>query len=397
MNDAPASGGLLRQRTDDGHARVTYVELFFDLVFVFAITQLSHGLLHHFDALGAAQTLVLFLAVWWVWIYTAWATNWCDPERPSVRFMLFALMLGGLVMAVAIPDAFGAMGLAIGIAYPAMQMGRTAFLLRAIPPDNPALRLTFVRMLAWMGAAAPFWVAGGLAEGPWRFGLWIVALGIEYVAPAVGYRTPRLGRSTTTDWNVAGGHMAERCALFVIIALGEGIVVTGAAFGKLAWTGANLGAFTVAFTGSLAMWWVYFHIGEERATRHIASSDDPGRIARLCYTYLHMPIVAGIVLTAVADAMMLEDAFGAAGASAVAATLGGPALYLAGLALFKRVTLGNLPLSHLVGLGLLALVATVAAGRPVIGLGAAATGILVLVAAWEHVSLRGGRRTRHAA
>jgi low temperature requirement protein LtrA len=396
LNDAPASAGLLRLRTDDGHARVTYVELFFDLVFVFAITQLSHGLLHHFDALGAAQTVVLFLAVWWVWIYTAWATNWCDPERAGVRFLLFAMMLGGLVMAVAIPDAFGAMGLAFGIAYPAMQMGRTAFLLRAIPRDNPALRLTFVRMLAWMGTAAPFWLAGGLAEGPWRLGLWIVALGIEYAAPAVGYRTPRLGRSSTTDWNVAGGHMAERCALFVIIALGESLVVTGAAFQALAWSAANLGAFAAAFAGSLAMWWVYFHTGEERATRHIAASDDPGRIARLCYTYLHMPIIAGIVLTAVADAMMLREPLGPASAGTVVATLGGPALYLAGLALFKRVTLGNLPLSHLVGLGLLALAAAFAAGQPVVGLGAAATGILVLVAAWEHVSLRGGR-ARHAA
>jgi low temperature requirement protein LtrA len=384
------AAALLRERQPHAHARVGFVELFFDLVFVFAVTQLSHALLHDLTAAGVLRTGLLFLAVWWVWIDTAWVTNWIDPDRVAARLMLFALMLAGLVLSISIPDAFGARGLSFACAYVLMEVGRSAFMVWAVGPADAALRRNFLRILCWQALAAPFWIAGGLVEGEGRAVLWLAAVAVWTLGPVVGFRVPRLGRSTTADWNVEGGHMAERCGLFIIIALGESILVTGATFGRLAWSAPTVAAFVVAFVGSVAMWWVYFHIGAERGTRHITGSADPGRMARLGYTYLHIPIVAGIVVAAVADELVLAHPEGHAEPAAMAAILGGPALYLLGNALFKRIALGHLPLSHLVGLGLLVVLTFVAPALAPLGLAAVATAILIVVAAWEHVSL--GRR-----
>jgi low temperature requirement protein LtrA len=188
---------------------------------------------------------------------------------------------------------------------------------------------------------------------------------------------------------VEGAHLSERCALFIIIALGESILVTGATFAGMAWTAETAAAFVTAFVGSIAMWWVYFNIGAERGTRHITGAADPGAMARLGYTYLHLPVVAGIVVAAVGDEMILHHPHGHTEPAAVACILGGPALYLGGLLLFKRIGQGRPPLSHLVGLALLAALLVLAA--PVLSplaLAAAANAVLVLVASWEHLSLR---------
>ena len=115
-----ARGGLFRPIVPNQHSRVTYAELFFDLVFVFAVTQISHTLLAHFTPLGALQVTLLFLAVWWVWVYTSWITNWLNPEMTAVRILLFLMMLGGLVLSTSIPTAFDGRGLWFAIAYAAM-------------------------------------------------------------------------------------------------------------------------------------------------------------------------------------------------------------------------------------------------------------------------------------
>ncbi|MDI1262844.1 MAG: low temperature requirement protein A, partial [bacterium] len=300
MTDNPR-GAMFRSHVPNQHSRVTNAELFFDLVFVFAITQLSHALLHHFTPLGALQVTLLFLAVWWVWVYTTWVTNWLDPELTPVRILLFLLMLGGLVLSTAIPSAFEGRGLWFAIAYAAMQTGRTLFWLLVTPVHRTLVRHNAIRILTWMCVSAVFWILGGLSEGQTRLWLWIVALTIEYVAPAVRFWTPRLGFSSMEAWSVEGGHMAERCALFVIIALGESVVVTGATFTELTWSADNAAAFLSSLVGSIAMWWIYFHRGAEAGSAVLSKSAESGRLARLAYTYLHMPIVAGIILTAVAD------------------------------------------------------------------------------------------------
>src|SRR6202163_2394282 len=143
-------GALFRPLLPNQQNRVTYAELFFDLVFVFAVTQISHTLLGRFTPLGALQTSLLFLAVWWVWVFTSWITNWLDPETTPVRVLLFLLMLGGLVLSTSIPRAFESRGLWFAAAYAAMQVGRTIFLLVSTQPARTSARLNAMRITAWL-------------------------------------------------------------------------------------------------------------------------------------------------------------------------------------------------------------------------------------------------------
>ena len=380
---------LLRSRAS--HARVTNVELFFDLVFVFAVTQLSHTLLEHLGLLGALETGFLLLAVWWVWVYTSWVTNWIDPDKSAVRLLMFALMLAGLLMSAAIPKAFEHEGLLFASAYVFIQLVRTAFMLYAVRRHDLLNYRNFLRIFAWLVVAAAFWIAGGFNHDGVRAGLWIAALTIEIVGPTVGFYTPGMGRSTTADWKVDGTHMAERCSLFVIIALGESILVTGATAAAQPATTSAICAFVVAFLGSVAMWWIYFNIGAERGSHHIAHSDDPGRLARAVYTYFHIPIIAGIVVCAVADELTIAHPTGHVTLADACVMLGGPALYLLGNVFFKRASAKYYPLSHLVGLGLLVIAAPFALHLTPLALGAATTGVLVLVAVWETRSFAKGQ------
>lgn len=382
-----AHKSLLRSREPDDESRVTFVELFFDLVFVFAVTQLSRSLLEELSLAGVFHVALLLFAVWWVWIYTAWATNWLDPRFAPVRLMLFALMLAGLLLSASIPHAFEDAGLVFAVAYAFMQVGRTAFVLWALKGRNPVNFRNFQRIAIWFIASAPLWTAGGLAGEGMRPVLWLSALAVEYVAPAVGFFVPGLGRSSTEDWDVEGAHLAERCGLFIIIALGESILVTGATFADLDWNGTTVAAFAIAFIGSVAMWWIYFNVGAERGSRRIANSSNPGRLARLAYTYVHIVIVAGIIVSAVADEIVLTHPGGNVEKSALAVVLGGPAIYLAGNILFKRSLGAVLPLSHLVGLALLAVLVLAAEYFSLLQLGAAASVTLVIVAIWETISL----------
>src|SRR5579871_7037058 len=155
---------MFRVIVPDRHSRVTNAELFFDLVFVFAVTQLSHMLLGRFTPLGAVQVTLLFLAVWWVWVYTSWITNWLNPELTPIRILLFLLMLGGLMLSTSIPLAFDSRGLWFAIAYAAMQVGRTIFWLVSTPRQRMAARMNAIRILVWLSVSAVFWIAGGLAQ-----------------------------------------------------------------------------------------------------------------------------------------------------------------------------------------------------------------------------------------
>jgi low temperature requirement protein LtrA len=393
----PARRSLLRSRTA-GAVKVTNIELFFDLVFVYAVTQLSNTLLHGLNVVGALQVLLLFLAVWWVWVFTSWVTNWLDPERPLVRLLLLALMLAGLLLSMALPEAFGERGLLFAGAYVFMQVGRTLFVLWALGDDAPANTRNFQRIAVWLAVSGALWLLGGWLDGKERVLLWVAALALEYIGPALAFAVPGLGRSSTADWDIDGGHLAERCSLFVIIALGESVLVTGSSFADTAWQPPAVLAFVSAFVGSVAMWWIYFDLGAERGSRAIRHAADPGRTARAAYTYLHLLIVAGIIVGAVADELTLRDAQQRVGAISGAVLLGGPMLYLTGNAWFKKtVNDTHLPLSHLVGLGLLVALAAVLIRQPpsVFVLGLASSSILVLVAAWETVSLRHLRRRLH--
>ncbi|MGD0849764.1 low temperature requirement protein A [Bradyrhizobium sp.] len=387
-------GPLFRLITPNQHGRVTYAELLFDLVFVFAVTQISHTLLGRFTPLGALQTTLLLLSVWWVWVYTSWVTNWLNPELTPVRILLFLLMLGGLVLSTSIPKAFESRGLWFAIAYAGMQVGRTIFWLLSTPRARILARTNAFRILVWLSVSAMFWIAGGFAQGQQRLALWAVALGIEYISPAVRFWIPKYGASSVADWYVEGGHMAERCAGFIIIALGESIVVTGATFADLAWTGATVTAFVSAFVGALAMWWIYFHKGAEAGSELISNSSEPGRLARLAYTYLHLPIVAGIILSAVADELVLTHPADRSDLKTVLSAIGGPLLFLIGTILFKHAIRGWLQLSHGVGIVALCAMAWFAGELSPLMLSILTTMLMVIVAVWETISLSGAAESR---
>jgi low temperature requirement protein LtrA len=379
-------------RRQQGGQRVTFVELFFDLVYVLAVTQLSHLLLEHLGVHGAAQTALLLMAVWTAWIYNAWFTNWFDPDRRVVRLVLLGVMLASLLMSASLPEAFGERGLVFAAAYVTMQVGRTVFVIAALGED-PGLRRNFQRILSWLVASGLLWLAGGLAQGRSREALWLAAVVADFTAPACGFYTPGLGRSRTTDWTITGGHMAERCQLFVIIALGESLLVTGTTFGELPLSAVTVAALVVAFAGSVALWWVYFDRSAEDAGEVIARSADPGRLGRSAYTYCHIPMVAGIIVAAVGDELMLAHPDGHAGAATAATVLGGPALFLAGHGAFKRMVFGRVSVPRLLAVLALGGLWPLSPVLSPLLLAAAATLVVAAVAAADAMAARARARS----
>jgi low temperature requirement protein LtrA len=319
------------RRRDGAEPRATFFELFFDLVYVFAVTQLSHHLLDHPTWPGAARTGFMLIAVYWAWTYTTWMANWFDPETAPVRLVLVFVMLASLLMAVAVPAAFAERGLLFAVSYATLQIGRNAFVV-AVTPRGPFHR-NFIQLLAWSVLSAPLWVAGGLVTGGSRWVLWLAALAVDLAAPLARYWMPGAGPTLMSQWEIDGRHFSERFQLFVIIALGESVVLAGVTASEAHLDTPVVLALAVALLASTALWWLYFgHLAGDVA-RLISDSglDRSGRIGRDVYTYLHLPIVAGIVLTAVGVELVIAHPGQALHLTGALVTLGGPALYLLGL------------------------------------------------------------------
>ena len=370
-----------RQRTGE-EQRATWLELFFDLVFVFAVTQLSHLLLHHLTLRGALQTLFLLLVVWWAWIYTTWMTNWFDPDSVLVRLVLLVVMASSLLMAVAIPEAFGNLAALFACSYVALQVVRNVFNVYATPLDND-FHVVFRRILAWSLASGVLWVAGGFASSDARVWLWVGALVLDYAAPSLGYWTPRLGRSATTDWEIETAHFAERFQLFIIIALGESIVVTGATASALVFNLAIGTSLMVAFATSAALWWLYFDEVGWRAQQFLFRAQDSGRLARDAYTYLHTPIVAGIIVVAVADEVVIAHPRSSPSGVELAVILGGPALYLIGHTLFRLRMIHNVSRKRVVAAAAIVALTPLGTTLTSLGLATCVLAILTILAAAE--------------
>lgn len=378
---------LLRRR-DGHHARVTFEELFFDLVYVFAVTQLSHELLTNLNLTGVIETLILWFTVWLGWQYTCWVTNWFDPETTRIRGLVFAVMLAGLLMASAIPGAFGERGWIFAFAYVAIQVGRTAYIVWELGPDHP-LVANYRRMLGWVSISAVFWIAGAFVQHEARVALWAIAIVCEYVSPMFGFPLPGLGRSKTSDWTIEGGHLAERCQLFVIVALGETLLATGATMARAeSWNVAVLSALLATFLGTLAMWWLYFGTSSKDATDAITRSDDPGRIGAY-FHYIHAILVGGIIATAVGNDLVLAHPHDGLGTAYALTLTGGPAIYLFGSAVYKRVVYGVLPISHIAGVVALLAVIPAAFTVDLLTMGWLTTIIMLAVGFWEGRLARG--------
>jgi low temperature requirement protein LtrA len=377
---------LMRARA--GAERVTNVELFFDLVYVFAVTQISHYLLAHQTPTGALRAGLLLAMVWLVWVYTTWVTNWLDPERIAVRLLLLGLAVASLVMSAALPAAFSARGLAVGVAYAVMQIGRSVFAVVAL--RGRPLQRNFQRILSWCLISGALAVLGGIAGGNARAALWVAAVGVDLLGGTVGFYTPGLGRSTTREWTIEGGHFAERCQAFMLIALGESIVAIGATLSGLAHIDiAEIAAFAVALAGSVGLWWLYFDRSADEAARIIADSDDPGRLGRSAYHLIHPIMIAGIIVSAAADEVALADP-GAVGHAATSwMMLGGPGLFLAGHAAFKAVVWRTPSWPRIGAVAALALLGLAAPHISALALGACAAAVVVAVAAIDHVQRPG--------
>lgn len=349
-------GGRWGMRADvlrhgGGHdgSRVGYIELFFDLVFVFAVTQLSHSLIAHPDLTTLLQTLVLAWAVWWLWIDTTWVTNWLDPDKTPVRAMLLVLMLLGLLMSSAIPEAFEGKALLFAVPYVVIQVGRTLFTVWAMGRHWPENATNFVRITVWLSVSGAFWIAGALVDEHLRPALWITAALIDVVGPRALFWVPFMGPTDPTTWSVRGSHMAERVALFLIISLGESIIVTGTAFAELELDTTTLLAFLAAFASTVLMWLLFFDRSERSATEYFSSRAEPGMVAQTAYTYVPFLLIAGIVLTAVADELVLLHPLGHTDTWTAGLVCGAAAVYLLGNAFFRRATGGRWSAPHLVG------------------------------------------------
>jgi low temperature requirement protein LtrA len=372
---------LLRDRS--GEQRVTNIELFFDLVYVFAVTQLSHYLLREPTIGGALRTALLLAMVWLAWSYTTWVTNWLDPERMAVRLLLVVLMLLSLAMSAALPRAFANFGLLVGAAYAIQQIGRTTFMVIVLR-GNP-LERNFQRVLAWCLVSGALAVGGGLVAGHGRELLWLLAVGVDVVGGMARFATPWLGRSHTSDWTIAGGHFSERCQAFILIALGESIVIIGATLSGMQHIAASaVAAFVVVFVGSVALWWLYFDRSAAASAQVIATSDDPGRLGSTAYHLIHPVMVAGVIVAAAGDEKILTSPASAATVASAAMILGGPALFLAGHAAFKYVMWRVYPWTRLAGVAVLALLIPLAPVLPEIALAACAAVVVAAVAAADH-------------
>ena len=237
------------------------------------------------------------------------------------------------------------------------------------------------------------WIIGGLLEGEARYVLWGLAAAVAFSAPVIGYYVPGLGRSRTSEWTAQGGHLAERCRLFIIIALGESLLVTGTTFGEIEASTATMSALMVAFLGSVALWWIYFERSAEAAREIISSSEDPGRLARSAYTYFHIPMIAGIISVAASDELTVAHPGEHGTLASVALILGGTALFVAGHAFFKWIMFRLLLWSRMFAIAALAMLIPVGFVIPTLALGGAAGLIVVVLAVWDTVAYRGRARS----
>jgi low temperature requirement protein LtrA len=370
---------LLRART--GLRGVANIELFFDLVYAFAVTQLSHYLLDHATAEGVIQAAVLFGMVWTIWASTAYLVNWLDPHQLPVRWMLLAIMVVSLISSAAIPQAFGPAGLFVGASYAAVQIGRNLFAVYAT--RHEALERNFQRFFAWSLVGGSLAIIGGLAPGHLRDVLWALVVAIDLFSAAVGFYVPGLGRTATQEWDIDGAHAAERIQAFVMIALGESIVIIGASL--TGFKGLYLGetiAYLLAFVTTVTVWWIYFDRSAAFAARALASSPDPGRLARSAFYWAQVPMVAGIIAVAAGDRLLLAQPTQPAGVATAAILLGGTAIFLAGHAAFKLAIWRHVSRSHIAAIILLLLFIPIAVFLPGLAVAALAiVGLGVVVAA----------------
>jgi len=371
-------------RAPDAERVVTPLELFFDLVYVFAIGQLSHHLLAHVDVRTGAETLIMALAVFYAWYMTAWGANWLDPDRLPVRALLVGLMFASLLMSVAIPDAFDGRAWLFVTGYLLLQIGRSAFLIVAL--RGRALSEHFVNVLVWELLAGVLWVAGAIVDADARLVLWGLAVVVTYGgAWAVHWLPGRGQRVGVGETEIAGGHLIERFRLFFLILLGETVLTAGTAFTDEPFTLERLLALALGFTATVALWWCYFQRAEPIGIEVAETAEDAGAVG-LLGTWTLTLIVLAVIAIAVGEALAIAHPADDVTLGFSILAFGGPALFLLAQVLFHRAAVGHVPRSRLLGLAGLAILAALTAPLTLIVGIAASSAVLVAVALADTVS-----------
>ncbi|MFI6235430.1 low temperature requirement protein A [Micromonospora sp. NPDC050784] len=376
--------GLVRDLGQPKQA--TYVELFFDVIYIFILFRLSQTLLSRLDWTGAYQTLILLLAVWWVWSYTNLVTDTLDSRLIHIQLLVIATMFGGLLISTTIPEAFEQRGLLFAIAYVAINLGRSSLLAIALRRDPLGCRP--LRAVPWFVVSAVPWFAGALVDETARVALWSLAIAIDYLAALSGWPTPKLGRTNPSEWNLASEHLAERYRQFIIIGLGETVITTGRTFHASEFSLHRGAAFTVAFVTTVLLYFTYFYRTREKLGTAFSHAHEPGFRNRES-AFAHLLMVAGIVAITVSDEMAIVHATAAAPASWLVIILSGPALFLAGHALLGRHAFTRVSMPRLIGLGALIAIGPPLVGQPVLVPAAAAAVVLAGIVGFD--LLRGGR------
>ena len=362
-------------RQGENLSRSTLIELFFDLAFVFALTELSFTLAARLTWMGAWQVLVLTMAVWWTWSVTTWATD-LYAQRAGLRALVIALMFGVVLLSGTVPDAFAERGLAFAVAYVVLQIGRTSTLLLAT--RRHPLRRRPARVLFWFVISAVIWIFGAYVHDTGRIALWTLAIVVDYGSANLGWPTPFLGRSALSEWDLVEEHLGERYRQILIIGLGDMVLTMGEVYAA----GRNgpmrtLGLATT-FVTTVLLWQIYAYRAGEWITTAFTPGSRRARPARKL-DWDHLVMVAGIVVTAVGGKLIIGHPSGHTPWSWLAVIVGGPALFLLGRAHFGYVVFGHLSLPRIIGLvGLGVLVPVLRLTTPLIA-GAVVAVVLLLV------------------
>lgn len=339
-------------RRSDAAQRSTFLELFFDLAFVFALFQLSHELLQNLHWSGALQVLIVFLAVWRVWGITTWITDRFDPHWQPLQLMVMVSLLGIMILAVAVPQAFGKYGLIFASVYVAMHIGRYLALVLALRGHR--LQPVIVRAVLWSGMTAVPWIAGAFVHGAAREGLWALAIAVDYLVFALNFPIPGAPRVTPT-WEppVAAEHYAERYQQVFIIALGELILVSGLALTAEGFAPAQTAAFVVSIATTALLWRIYIYRAGKLLPAALAATPLSASLGRFT-VYTHLTMVFGIVVTAVGNQLVITHPSGRTAPAWAVVILGGPALFLAARAGFEYIVFARVSWYRPVGVLLLA-------------------------------------------
>jgi len=313
------------KHTPEQKYEVTPLELLFDLVFAFALSQLSQHLLTHLSWRGAAETMVMLLAIFTVWFTTSWSATLIRADQSRTGWLVLAVMLLGLFMNASATRAFTTSGWAFVVPLLLIQLGRTVWTL--LNSTDAVLREHYFRTLLWVIATTPLWIAGAVVSLEARVLWWALAAGIDQIGRWLAHPIPgRRLRSENVEFNA--DHMLERCRMFLLIALGETVVTTGMAIAEASITMITLATGTFALTGTVALWALSFGRSHRLIIQHLDETSDPIRASRHAVNALTV-MVAGLIAVAVANEEVIAHPQGHTSFALSLLLAGGPILFLA--------------------------------------------------------------------